>query len=131
MYDFLLYFVIYYDIIHIKYDKNKGENVMPKTIMLDDKTYAVLKKKAKAEDRSISKMAKILITAALDSEERAATFNTSPYSPVDWGSESDPDVERKPVRRAETKDLTLEEMQQMQQRMKNKSYYSQAMSDEE
>lgn len=104
---------------------------MPKTIMLDDKTYAVLKKKAKAEDRSISKMAKILITAALDSEERAATFNTSPYSPVDWGSESDPDVERKPVRRAETKDLTLEEMQQMQQRMKNKSYYSQAMSDEE
>lgn len=131
MYDFLLYFVIYYDIIHIKYDKNKGENVMPKTIMLDDKTYAVLKKKAKAEDRSISKMAKILITAALDSEERAATFNTSPYSPIDWDSESDPDVERKPARRAETKDLTLEEMKQMQQRTQNKSYYSQATSDEE
>ena len=131
MYDFLLYFVIYYDIIHIKYDKNKGENVMPKTIMLDDKTYAVLKKKAKAEDRSISKMAKILITAALDSEERAATFNTSPYAPVDWDSESDQDVERKPIRRAETKDLTDEEMRQMSQMMKNNSYYSQATSDEE
>ena len=39
---------------------------MSKTIMLDDNTYAKLKKKAKAEDRSISKMAKILITAALD-----------------------------------------------------------------
>lgn len=25
MYDFLLYFMILYDIIHIKYDKNKGE----------------------------------------------------------------------------------------------------------
>ena len=115
----------------MKYDKNKGENVMSKTIMLDDSTYTKLKKRAKAEDRSISKMAKILITAALDSEERTATFNTSPYSPVDWDSESDPDVERKPVRRAETKDLTLEEMKQMQQRMKNKSYYSQATSDEE
>ena len=103
---------------------------MPKTIMLDDKTYAVLKKKAKAEDRSISKMAKILITAALDSEERAATFNTSPYSPIDWDSESDPDVERKPVRRTETKDLTLDEMRQMQQRMKNKDS-NWAMSEEE
>ena len=131
MYDFLLYFVIYYDIIHIKYDKNKGENVMPKTIMLDDKTYAVLKKKAKAEDRSISKMAKILITAALDSEERAATSNMSPYSPIDWDSESDPDVERKPVRRSETKDLTLDEMKQMSQAIRNKGYYSQATSDEE
>ncbi len=91
---------------------------MPKTIMLDDNTYAKLKKKAKAEDRSISKMAKILISKALDSEERAATFNTSPYSPIDWDSESDPDVERKPVRSAWERDLTLEEMKQMQQRMK-------------
>ena len=104
---------------------------MPKTIMLDDNTYAKLKKRAKAEDRSISKMAKILITAALDSEERAATFNTSPYAPIDWGSESEPEVERKPVRRAETKEMTLEEMRQMQQRMQNNGYYNQAMSDEE
>ena len=104
---------------------------MPKTIMLDDKTYAILKKKAKAEDRSISKMAKILISKALDSKERAATFNTSPYSPIDWDSEPDPDVERKPGRSAWERDLTLEEMKQMQQRTQNKSYYSQATSDEE
>ena len=103
---------------------------MSKTIMLDDKTYTVLKKRAKAEDRSISKMAKILISKALDSEERAAEFDTSPYAPIDWGSESEPDVERKPVRRTEVKDLTLEEIEQMQQRMKNKDP-NWAMSDEE
>lgn len=103
---------------------------MSKTIMLDDKTYAVLKKRAKAEDRSISKMAKILISKALDSEERAATFNTSPYSPIDLDSESDTDVERKPVRSAWEGDMTLEELRQMQQRMKNKDP-NWAMSDEE
>lgn len=128
--------MIFCDIIHIKYDKNEGENVMSKTIMLDDKTYAVLKKKAKAEDRSISKMAKILISKALDSEERAAEFDTSPYSPIDWGSESDPDVERKPVERkpvggAWERDMTEEEMRQMSQSIRNKSYYNQEMSDEE
>ena len=103
---------------------------MSKTIMLDDKTYAVLKKRAKAEDRSISKMAKILISKALDSEERAAEFNTSPYAPIDWGSESEPDVERKPVRRTGVKEMTLEEMTQMQQMIKNKDP-NWAMSDEE
>lgn len=104
---------------------------MSKTIMLDDNTYAKLKKRAKAEDRSISKMAKILISKALDSEERAATFDTSPYAPIDWGSESEPEIERKPVRRAGVRDMTEEELRQMQQRMKNKSHYNQAMSDEE
>lgn len=104
---------------------------MSKTIMLDDKTYAVLKKKAKAEDRSISKMTKILISKAIDNEERAATSNTSPYSPIDWGSGSDPDVERKPVGGAWERDLTEEELRQMSQSMRNKSYYNQEMSDEE
>ena len=94
---------------------------MSKTIMLDDSTYAKLKKRAKAEDRSISKMAKILISKALDSEERAATFGTSPYSPVDWGSETEPEVEHKPVRRAEVKEMTLEEMAQMNQSIRNKA----------
>lgn len=103
---------------------------MPKTIMLDDNTYAKLKKRAKAEDRSISKMAKILISKAIDSEERAATSNMSPYAPIDWDSESDPDVERKPVRMAETKDMTVEELRQMQQRMQNNDS-NWAMSDEE
>lgn len=94
---------------------------MSKTIMLDDHTYTKLKKKAKAEDRSISKMAKILISKAIDSEERAATFNTSPYSPIDWDSESDQEAERKPVRSAWEIDLTDEELRQMQQRTKNKA----------
>ena len=57
---------------------------MPKTIMLDDNTYAKLKKKARAEDRSISKMAKILISKAID-EERTITPGMSPYAPIDWG----------------------------------------------
>lgn len=104
---------------------------MPKTIMIDDSTYAKLKKRAKAEDRSISKMAKILISKAIDSEERAAMFNTSPYAPIDFGSEPEPDMERKPVRMAETKDMTVEEMMEMNQRIRNKGYYSQAMSDDE
>lgn len=110
--------------------KIKEKSTMSKTIMIDDSTYAKLKKKAKAEDRSISKMAKILISKALDSEERAATPDMSPYAPIDWGSESEPEVERKPVRRAEVKDLTLEEMRQMQQRTKNKAP-NWAMSEEE
>ena len=103
---------------------------MSKTIMLDDSTYTKLKKRAKAEDRSISKMAKILISKAIDSEERAAIFNTSPYSPVDLDSKPEPDVERKPIKSAWERDLTLEEMRQMQQRMKNKDP-NWAMSDEE
>lgn len=103
---------------------------MSKTIMLDDNTYAKLKKRAKAEDRSISKMAKILISKAIDSEERAATFDTSPYAPIDWGSETDQDVEHKPVRSAWERDLTPEEMKQMQQRIKNKDP-NWAMSEEE
>lgn len=102
---------------------------MSKTIMLDDNTYAKLKKRAKAEDRSISKMAKILISKALDSEERAAAFDTSPYSPIDW-SEHEADVERKPVRRAGVKEMTPEEMEQMSQRIRNKDP-NWAMIDEE
>lgn len=38
---------------------------MPKTIILDDETYDKLKKKAADEDRSMSKMAKILFDRAL------------------------------------------------------------------
>lgn len=57
---------------------------MPKTIMLDDNTYAKLKKKARAEDRSISKMAKILISKAIDDERATTPPNTPPYTPIDW-----------------------------------------------
>lgn len=109
---------------------------MPKTIMLDDNTYAKLKKKARAEDRSISKMAKILISKAIDSEHVVTvTPNVaSPYPPIDWGSESDPEVEHsasKPIRRAETKDTTYDEMMQISQRIRSKAYRDQEMGDEE
>lgn len=57
---------------------------MPKTIMLDDDTYAKLKRKARAEDRSISKMAKILISKAIDGEHVTTPPNTPPYTPIDW-----------------------------------------------
>lgn len=102
---------------------------MPKTIMLDDDTYAKLKKKARAEDRSISKMAKILISKAIDGERAT---NTSPYSPVDWGSEPDPEVEHsasKPIRRAEKKDMTDDEMMQISQRIRNKAYRDREMGE--
>lgn len=104
---------------------------MPKTIMLDDNTYAKLKKKARAEDRSISKMAKILISKAIDGERAT---NTSPYSPVDLDSDPDPEVEHsasKPIRRAETKDMTYDEMVQISQRIRDKAYRDREMGDEE
>ena len=101
-----------------------------KSVRISDEAYKKIIKRSKKDRRTITATIDILISKAIDSEERAATFNTSPYSPIDWDSESDTDVERKPVRRAETKDLTLEEMRQMQQRMKNKDP-NWAMSEEE
>lgn len=101
-----------------------------KSVRISDEAYKKIIKRSKKDKRTITATIDILISKAIDSEERAATFGTSPYSPIDSDSESDQDVERKPVRRAETKDLTLEEMAQMQQRMKdNDSNW--AMSEEE
>ena len=105
-----------------------------KSVRISDEAYKKIIKRSKKDKRTITATIDIMIDesiANVAAANGAATFNTSPYSPIDWDSESDQDVERKPVRRAETKDLTLEEMQQMQQRMQNKSYYSQATSDEE
>ena len=105
-----------------------------KSVRISDEAYKKIIKRSKKDKRTITATIDIMIDesiANVAAANEAATFNTSPYSPIDWDSESDPDVERKPVRRAETKDLTLEEMKQMQQKMKNKSYYSQATSDEE
>ena len=105
-----------------------------KSVRISDEAYKKIIKRSKKDKRTITATIDIMIDesiANVAAANEAATFNTSPYAPIDWDSESDPDVERKPVRRTETKDLTLEEMKQMQQRIKNKSYYSQATSDEE
>ena len=102
-----------------------------KSVRISDEAYKKIVKRSKKDRRTITATIDILISKALDSEERAATFDTSPYSPIDWGSESEPEVERKPVRRAGVKEMTPEEMEQMSQAIRNKSYYNQAMSDEE
>lgn len=92
-----------------------------KSVRISDEAYKKIIKRSKKDKRTITATIDIMIDEAIDSEERAATFNTSPYSPIDLDSESDTDVERKPVRSAWERDLTLEEMAQMQQRMKNKA----------
>lgn len=101
-----------------------------KSVRISDEAYKKIIKRSKKDKRTITATIDILISKAIDSEERAVAFNTSPYSPVDLDSESDTDVERKPVRSAWERDLTLEEMAQMQQRMKNKDP-NWAMSEEE
>lgn len=102
-----------------------------KSVRISDEAYKKIIKRSKKDKRTITATIDIMIDEAIDSEERAATFNTSPYSPIDWDSEPDQEVERKPVRRAGVKEMTPEEMEQMSQSIRNKSYYSQAMSDEE
>lgn len=101
-----------------------------KSVRISDEAYKKIIKRSKKDRRTITATIDILISKAIDSEERDAAFNTSPYSPIDLDSESDTDVERKPVRSARERDLTLEEMAQMQQRMKNKDP-NWAMSEEE
>lgn len=94
-----------------------------KSVRISDEAYKKIIKRSKKDKRTITATIDIMIDESIANGSMAngaATFNTSPYSPIDWDSESDQDVERKPVRRTETKDLTLEEMKQMQQRMKNK-----------
>jgi hypothetical protein len=54
---------------------------MPKTIILDDETYNKLKKKAADEDRSMSKMAKILFDRAL-SLNQGAGATPAPQQPA-------------------------------------------------
>lgn len=92
-----------------------------KSVRISDEAYKKIIKRSKKDKRTITATIDILISKALDSEERDAAFNTSPYSPIDCGSESDTDVERKPVRRAEVKDMTVEELRQMSQSMRNKA----------
>lgn len=101
-----------------------------KSVRISDEAYKKIIKRSKKDRRTITATIDILISKAIDSEERAATFDTSPYAPIDWGSEVDTDIERKPVRRAEVEDMTEEAMRQMQQRVQNKDP-NWAMSEEE
>ena len=104
-----------------------------KSVIISDEAYKKIIKRSKKDKRTITATIDIMIDESIANvamANGAATSNMSPYSPVDWGSESDQDVERKPVRRAEVRDMTIEEMEQMQQRMKNKDP-NWAMSEEE
>ena len=104
-----------------------------KSVRISDEAYKKIIKRSKKDKRTITATIDIMIdesVANVAAANEAATFDTSPYAPIDWGSESDPDVERKPIKSAWERDLTLEEMRQMQQRMKNKDP-NWAMSDEE
>ena len=104
-----------------------------KSVRISDEAYKKIIKRSKKDRRTITATIDIMIDESIANRSvanGAATFNTSSYSPIDLDSESDPDVERKPVRSAWERDLTPEEMEQMQQRMKNKGP-NWAMSEEE
>ena len=104
-----------------------------KSVRISDEAYKKIIKRSKKDKRTITATIDIMIDESIANgsiSNGAATFNTSPYSPVDWDSESDPEVERKPVRSAETKDMTVDEMMEMNQRIRNKAP-NWAMSEEE
>ena len=104
-----------------------------KSVRISDEAYKKIIKRSKKDKRTITATIDIMIdesVANVAAANEAATPDTSPYAPIDWGSESEPEVERKPVRSAWERDLTLEKMRQMQQRMQNKDP-NWATSDEE
>ena len=82
-----------------------------KSVRISDEAYKKIIKRSKKDKRTITATIDIMIDesiANVAAANEAATSNISPYSPIDWGSESD-------------QEMTLEEMAQMQQRMKNKA----------
>lgn len=104
-----------------------------KSVRISDEAYKKIIKRSKKDKRTITATIDIMINEAIANAaaaNEAATFNMSPYSPVDLDSEPEPDVERKPIKSACERDLTLEDMRQMQQRMKNNDP-NWAMSEEE
>lgn len=104
-----------------------------KSVRISDEAYKKIIKRSRKDKRTITATIDIMIDESIANRSmanEAAAFDASPYSPVDLDSESDPDVERKPIKSAWERDLTLEEMRQMQQRMKNNDP-NWAMSEEE
>ena len=105
-----------------------------KSVRISDEAYKKIVKRSKKDKRTITATIDIMIDESIANRSmanEAAAFDTSPYAPIDWGSESEPEVERKPVRRDEVKEMTPEEIKQMSQRIRNNGYYNQAMSDDE
>lgn len=95
-----------------------------KSVRISDEAYKKIIKRSKKDKRTITATIDIMIDESIANgpvANEAAAFDASPYAPIDWESESDPDVERKPVRRTETRDLTVDEMMQMNQSMWNKA----------
>lgn len=95
-----------------------------KSVRISDEAYKKIIKRSKKDKRTITATIDIMIDESIANRSmanEAAAFDASPYSPIDWDSESDPDVERKPVRMAETKDMTVEEIVEMNQRIRNKA----------
>lgn len=104
-----------------------------KSVRISDEAYKKIIKRSKKDRRTITATIDIMIDESIANRSmanEAAAFDASPYSPIDLDSEPEPEVERKPVRSAWERDLTLEELRQMQQRMQNKDP-NWATSDEE
>lgn len=104
-----------------------------KSVRISDEAYKKIIKRSKKDRRTITATIDIMIDESIANRSmanEAAAFDASPYSPIDLDSEPEPEVERKPVRSAWERDLTLEELKQMQQRMQNKDP-NWATSDEE
>lgn len=94
-----------------------------KSVRISDEAYKKIIKRSRKDKRTITATIDIMIDESIANRSmanEAAAFNTSPYSPIDLDSEPEPEVERKPVRSAWERDLTVEELRQMQQRMQNK-----------
>lgn len=97
-----------------------------KSVRISDEAYKKIIKRSKKDKRTITATIDIMIDESIANGSMAngaTAFNTSPYSPIDWGSEPDPEVEHsasKPIRRAEKKDMTYDEMVQISQRIRNK-----------
>lgn len=104
-----------------------------KSVRISDEAYKKIIKRSKKDKRTITATIDIMIDESIANgsiANGATAFNTSPYPPIDWGSESDPEVEHS-KRRAETKDMTYDEMVQISQRLRNEAYRDQEMGDEE
>lgn len=104
-----------------------------KSVRISDEAYKKIIKRSRKDKRTITATIDIMIDESIANRSmanEAAAFDASPYSPVDLDSEPEPDVERKPIKSAWERDLTLEEMRQMQQRMQNNDP-NWAMSEEE
>ncbi len=98
-----------------------------KSVRISDEAYKKIIKRSKKDKRTITSTIDIMIDESIANAamaNKAAAFNTSPYSPVDWGSE--PTVHYDNSGHAaiigdSTKEMTVDEIAQMNQRIRNKA----------